>query len=213
MLVVSDLSLGAPQQPSSPANEQEECVARLLALVADYHPQKVALMGELFHPGADPGKLKVLLKTLLNTLREHAAVILLGDPTPGLMSLLKACDWHADVAPYWVCGRDLLLQGNACNDFDVEPRITETRSRRGTVIIGGENPCLALKGSPITYPCFLLSDEVAVLPAFSLYEDGNDIFGHQPQCELARKTTFRYAVAIRDRKLVPTRLHPHYPIP
>lgn len=211
MLVVSDLYLGSPA--TADPGEPDECVARLLALVADYQPKKVALMGELAHPGADPAKLTVLLKTLLNTLREQAAIVLLGEPAPNLTSILRACDWHADLAPYWVCERDLLLQGNAGTDLAAEPRILETQSKKGMVIIGGESPCLALKGGATTYPCFLLSDDVAVLPSFSTDEDGNDIFDREPQSALARKTTFRFAVAIRDRKLVPTRLYPHFPTP
>lgn len=213
-LVISDLHLGLPRatgEPVEPEGEKEEGVARLLALVADYHPKKVALVGDLVHPFADPERLILLLSTLLNALREHAAVVLLGTATPELTPILAACDWHAELPPYWVCGNDLLLQGSECELPEIAPLLVETTAKKGSVIIGTENPCLPLKGSTEAYPCFLLAEGLVVLPSFSPALKGNDILTNEPHCALARQTQFRYAVAIRDRKLVPTRLYPHSP--
>jgi putative SbcD/Mre11-related phosphoesterase len=92
-------------------------------------------------------------------------------------------------------GGFLLLHGNASAEL----------GETSFAIIGHEHPAISI-GDGIMgrkFPCFLASESLLILPAFSLWAAGSDIRTHSFMSPLANRAKFHSAVAICGTKLLP----------
>jgi metallophosphoesterase superfamily enzyme len=81
--------------------------------------------------------------------------------------------------------------------------------RRGRIIMGHEHPAISIGDGVTTSqkcPCFLISETVFVLPAFSRWAAGTNIRAYPFMSEAARAANFTQAIAICGEKLLPIRL-------
>jgi|GEM_PF-3432721 len=210
-LAVANLHLGWTPGEESPATD--ETVALLLALAADYQPERVVLLGELVHPRAPLPVTTERLRALLETLGERTGVVLLGDPADAAFDArLREAGWEAGVVPHWQCGKHLLLHG-AC---DMEagpagaPREEGEEEEEGACrVIATENPGIILgEAAPVCCPCFLLAEGVLLLPAFSPWVTPLDFRRETWHTPALRDLEWKQAVAIAAGKLLPMGLPP-----
>jgi metallophosphoesterase superfamily enzyme len=77
------------------------------------------------------------------------------------------------------------------------------------IVMGHEHPAISIGDGVTTSqkcPCFLVSDTVIVLPAFSRWAAGTDIHAHPFMSETARAAKFTRAIAICGKRLLPISL-------
>lgn len=83
------------------------------------------------------------------------------------------------------------------------------RGESARIVMGHEHPAISLKVSAVSAvkcPCFLASERVIVLPAFSQWAAGSKIGSGQFMSALANDTKFEQAIAVVSGKLLPIKL-------
>jgi metallophosphoesterase superfamily enzyme len=122
---------------------------------------------------------------------------LAGNHDRHLSKLLKKWLLPIELAGERRVGANVLVHGDRA--FTSEAR----------VIMGHEHPAISLGDGVTTSekcPCFLVSNSVIVMPAFSRWAAGTNIRAWPLMSELARSARFTQAVAICGEKLLPVRL-------
>ncbi|HWL52111.1 MAG TPA: hypothetical protein VNQ90_06740 [Chthoniobacteraceae bacterium] len=214
VVAVADLHLGHADPSASsptPASPPDEIVARLLAIVADYQPATVVLLGETIHPSAQPAAWVDLLRALLKALKERSRVVLVSSqPTPHAEALLTQCHWDEGVHPQWPAGKHLFLHGNEADPsaFHAKPAPADAppTEENGRLLFGHEHPGITLGDGVATRvlcPCFLLAPDAIVLPAFSSSTPVHDLRSGVWKGALARSRRFNQVVAITAGRLLP----------
>ena len=203
-LAVANLYLG--WTPGEEPAAGDETVAQLLALAADYQPQRVVLLGRLLHPEAPRPGTTERLRALLEALGERTGIVLTGDPDdPAFATLLREAGWEGGAVPYWQCGKHFLMHG--CAEAALPPGALEEEG--ACRVIATETPGILLgEAAPVCCPCFLFSDGVLLLPAFSPWVTPLDFrheTWHDSQLECLG---WKQAVAIAAGKLLPMGLPP-----
>lgn len=215
-LAVADLHLGYAWAHRTagnllPVTAPDETVPRLLALVADYQPEKVVLLGDIVHRAVQAPALIDLLTALLRALRERAALgLVAGNHDRALASLLTQCGWHAGLDCEWRCGDHLLLHGDESDPAFAQSRLDAVSGAGGRIVIGHEHPAITLGDGVATRvkcPCFLLAPNLLVLPAFSPWAAGSDVRARRWLSGYARAAAFEHAVAILGGKLLPVKMN------
>jgi metallophosphoesterase superfamily enzyme len=75
--------------------------------------------------------------------------------------------------------------------------------------MGHEHPAITIGDGVTTSqkcPCFLVSESVIILPAFSSWAAGTNIHAYEFMSETARAAKFTQAIAICGEKLLPISL-------
>lgn len=212
VVAVADLHLGHSGDSALPAaSPPDEIVARLLAIVADYQPKTVVLLGETIHPSAKPAAWVDLLSALLKALKERSHVVLVShQPPPETEALLTQCQWDEGFHAPWAAGKHLFLHGNEADPaaFTPQPAPDDAppTEENGRLLFGHEHPGITLGDGVTTRvlcPCFLLSPDAIVLPAFSSSTPMDDLRSGVWRGALARDRRFTQVVAIAAGKLLP----------
>jgi hypothetical protein len=97
-------------------------------------------------------------------------------------------------------GRNLLVHGD---------KAAGGNQRGLRVIMGHEHPAITIGDGVTTSqkcPCFLVSESVIILPAFSSWAAGTNIHAYEFMSETARAAKFTQAIAICGEKLLPISL-------
>jgi putative SbcD/Mre11-related phosphoesterase len=205
VLAVADLHLGyawAHRHNGQllPLSAQEDSVERLQALVDDYAPQDLVLLGDIVHSAVEVKPLREEICRLFSELSGRTALRLVaGNHDTRLAQLLTRCGLSAPLLTEWAAGADRLVHGDQ----------TLTGSTAGRVIMGHEHPAISL-GDRVTRakcPCFLVSSQLIVLPAFSTWAAGTDVRSGRFLSPLAGDVEFSQAVAIIAGKLLPVSLN------
>lgn len=213
VLAVADLHLGyawAHRHSGNllPVSAREDTVERLSALVADYAPVELVLLGDIVHRAVHVPVLKDELCRLFAELSARATLRLVaGNHDARLAPLLGACALEAEVLSEVRSGPHLLLHGDTAQQAAEE--LTAARERGGCIFIGHEHPAIGLSDGVVRsarYPCFLVAPELVVLPAFSRWSAGTEVRGRELMSPLGRGVQFARAVAIVAGKLLPVRL-------
>jgi uncharacterized protein len=122
-------------------------------------------------------------------------VLLLGNHDRKLKELIGASE--SRLARSFLQEGTLFLHGDA--------KVPDS-STAALTVIGHEHPAVSL-GDGITsaakFPCFLVSQKLIVLPAFSTWVAGTSYGSYPFMSELARNAQFEKAVAIMGNKLLP----------
>ena len=208
MLVVADLHLGYAWAQRErglllPVGAEDDTLERLLALQAEYAPREVVLLGDIVHRATPlPAVLKQLCEVVSCLASKSLLTLVTGNHDRGL----DRQDLHpARLAAAVTAGSNLLVHG----DGPTSPNPDGLR-----IVMGHEHPAVCLGDGVATQvkcPCFLVSETVLILPAFSSWAAGT-VFGSHPfMSPLAQRATFTQAVAICAGKLLPITLDTRSP--
>lgn len=205
-LVLADLHLGyawAQRQsgnllPLGPAGEEADLLA---ALVADYAPERVVLLGDVVHRAlALPGLREEICRLMSALAGVPEVEIVLGNHDRALPALLASCDLQIRASRELQLGPFLLRHGD-----DAAAR---EPGKDGWQLIGHEHPAISL-GDGVTAlkcPCFLIAESLIILPASSRWAAGSDVRSGRWMSPAAQAAEFHTAVASLADKLVPIRL-------
>ncbi len=84
--------------------------------------------------------------------------------------------------------------------------LEQVRVSQGRIFMGHEHPAVTVGdgfATSIKCPCFLVSNEVVVLPAFSHWAAGSDIARGSFMSPLARNARMTQAFAVMGENLLP----------
>jgi putative SbcD/Mre11-related phosphoesterase len=217
VLAVADLHLGyawahrlsGQLMPITPANDT---LARLQELQRDYEPREIVVLGDIVHRAMALPALEEELRELFNVLSPRSQLTFLaGNHDRELQQMMKHWLLPIELAAAREVGTNLFLHGDAANAVAhtaaASPRLKS--AARPRVIIGHEHPAISIGDGVTTSqkcPCFLVSERVIVLPAFSRWAAGTDIRCHPLMSPFARAAKFTRAIAICGDKLLPIAL-------
>jgi len=181
-----------------PISVEDDAILRLTRLVAEYKPRQTILLGDLVHAALPIPKVEGELRRLCDLLRDVTEPILvLGNHDRGLAKLSHAFSPGLRPCAHYIAGDRIFTHG----DLD------RARGNR-FIVMGHEHPAISLGDGVATsqkFPCFLRSERLLILPAFSQWAAGTSI--HQGfMSPLARSAHFTEAIAILGNNLLPVRL-------
>src|SRR5215213_7897108 len=167
LLAVADLHLGyawshRAQGQLMPVAPKDNALDRLRALIADYKPARLILLGDIVHRALPLPALIDELRALLcvaDTECNCELVLLAGNHDRKLQQLLKELGAKDALRNEYVAGENVFLHG--------DKPATHSAKRH---IIGHEHPAISLGDGVATsrkFPCFLIAEDVLTLPSFS----------------------------------------------
>lgn len=184
----------------------DETVDRLHALVADYAPRELLILGDVIHASASAPALVADLRRMLTRSDGVAVRLIAGNHDKQLASVLRQAGVDATPVDEWTLSPHLLLHGHAGNETIADARRAATRERGGRVILGHEHPAISLSDGVATSarcPSFLVGEDVLVLPAFTSWSSGTDVRGGTFLSPYTHRARLTQAVAIVAGKLLP----------
>jgi putative SbcD/Mre11-related phosphoesterase len=215
-LAVADLHLGyawAHRHSGNllPLSAREDSVERLLELVESHQPRELALLGDIVHRAVPVKALKSELCELIEALGARTRLRLIaGNHDRDLRRLLDECGIAAELVTEFEAGKHLLTHGDGVADSrTAASQLQVARARGGRVIIGHEHPAITISDGAATSvkcPCFLVSERLIVLPAFSNWAAGANVRSRRFMSAFARGETFDAAFAVLAGKILPVRL-------
>jgi putative SbcD/Mre11-related phosphoesterase len=209
LLAVADLHLGyawAHRHAGQlmPITARDTTPERLRALVADYKPERLVLLGDIVHRAVPVKPVKEALLAVLDCLPQQLTVTAIaGNHDRDIEHLLHADSRFAPVTHFSANGC-VLVHGDAASATAAEADIKTVKANHGWIVIGHEHPSVTLGDGVATwekYPCFLICDGLLVLPAFSQWAAGNS--RDEFMSPLLQCVTIRTKIAILGDRLVP----------
>ena len=190
VLAVADLHIGynwahRHEGQLLPLHQADDTVARLRQLCDFYKPTELLLLGDIVHRALPLPQIEAQLRELFAQLQNTRLRLIAGNHDRFLEKLIsQPLEAEHGVGPY------LFVHGH------------QSTPRAARTVMGHEHPAISVGDGVTTSvkcPCFLLSRQVIVLPAFSLWAAGG--------MELPLRHRFDCAVAILGDKLLPIRLN------
>ena len=180
-----------------PFGPGDRLVERLTELCSFYKPRQFVFLGDIVHQAVPVSGIIEDFHHLFSTLANECETnFILGNHDKKLRSLVKDKGFRFLTSVR--IGNFLLMHGNEA----------AAQSKDSMIIMGHERPAISL-GDGIMgakFPCFMISESVLVLPAFSLWAAGTDLRYYPPLSTVARAASFTKAVAICGKKLLPVKL-------
>jgi uncharacterized protein len=202
VLAVADLHLGYAwahryHGQMLPFGGGDQLLERLSDLCAYYKPRQFVFLGDIVHQAVPVAELINEINMIIERLADHCETkLIIGNHDKKLRSVLR--NKTVELLPFVNVGKFLLLHGNSIPDGHDS----------ATIIMGHEHPAISLgdgiKGA--RFPCFMVSERVLILPAFSLWAAGGNSRSHTFMSPIARAANFLKAVAICGGKLLPVKL-------
>ena len=214
LLVVADLHLGYAWAHRAegnllPLSRPEDTSERLLTLVERYAPEEIVLLGDIVHRAVPIAPVQDELRVLCARLGACATLRLVaGNHDRELAPLLRACELKLEISREWRVGQHLLVHGDR-DEESAERHLAAARATGGLIVLGHEHPAVSLSDGVATRakcPCFLVSGDVIVLPAFTAWAAGSEIRRGRFLSPYARLTVFDRAIASVNGKLLPVSL-------
>jgi DNA ligase-associated metallophosphoesterase len=206
LLAVADLHLGFAwaqriRGQLLPAGAPDDTLTRLVSLVEEYQPEKLVVLGDVVHAAVEVSALEDAMRGFVGRFADGPKLqFILGNHDRGLESLLAR--WRLPVALH----RELLIEGHALRHGDDDSAAPfELAAPAGRCVIGHEHPAFALDDGVATRvkcPCFLDSERLIVLPAFSNWAAGCDIRSGRFLGRLARSARFTTALVCVGPRLL-----------
>jgi putative SbcD/Mre11-related phosphoesterase len=211
VLAVADLHLGyawahrlsGQLMPITPTNDT---LARLQELQRDYEPREIIVLGDIVHRAMALAVLEEEIRGLFNALSPRSQLVFLaGNHDRNLQKMLDQWLLPIRLVPSREVGGHLLVHGDASiSSTDASGKSPE--ERRGVrIMMGHEHPAISIGDGVTTSekcPCFLVSENVIVLPAFSHWAAGTNIRAYPFMSTIAQQAKFQCAVAIVGEKLL-----------
>jgi DNA ligase-associated metallophosphoesterase len=213
-LLVADLHLGyawAHRQQGNlmPIKAGEDTIDRLHALAVDYAPREIVVLGDIIHAETKAEALLAELRRLHALIDGTAVNLIAGNHDAKLAGMLRRAGVRSELLREHTLGKHLLVHGDGADEAAAEARCAEVSARGGLVILGHEHPAIGISDGVATSarcPCFLVGDDVLVLPAFSPWAAGADVRGRTYLSPYLRRARLTRAVAIVAGKLLPMSL-------
>jgi len=213
-LLVADLHLGyawAHRQQGNlmPIGGAEDTLDRLQALVNEYAPREIIVLGDIIHAAVAE---KAVL-TDLRRLNELGAPVSLiaGNHDKQLALMLRRAGVDAVLRREIELGGNLLLHGDFGDETMAEACCLSIAAQGGRVILGHEHPAISLSDGFVTRlhcPCFLLGDDVLVLPAFSRWSAGANVRNGAFLSPYLRRAYLTQTIVIVADRLLPVPIRP-----
>jgi putative SbcD/Mre11-related phosphoesterase len=206
ILAVADLHLGYAWAHRAggqlmPIVRDDDTVQQLVELQQDYNAGEIVFVGDIVHRAIPVAAIEAEVRAIVDALAPHVRLTFLaGNHDRELQPLLKRWRLDIELAPFRTIGSNTLTHG----DQPLPLNLKQTRT-----IMGHEHPAISIGDGVTTSqkcPCFLISDTVIILPAFSRWAAGTNIRSYPFASDLAREAHFTRAIAICGDKLLPVRL-------
>ena len=201
-LVAADLHLGyvwAHRQAGQllPISAPEDTIDRLEALVSEYHPAQLILLGDIVHRALPIPAIRLQLDNLRTRLAATTIRWIAGNHDRNLEPLLPdiLLETELTLAPH------LLIHGDQATSA-----ILACLDPNAWLIMGHEHPAINVHDrvtTSVKCPCFLVAPRILILPAFSPWSAGSNIRTTQFLSPLARETQFTAAYAVLANHLLP----------
>ena len=185
-----------------PLSAPDDTIDRLLALAADYRAEQVVLLGDIVHRAVPVPALREQLASLASQLESVTIRWIAGNHDAQLAALLAECgldgitlEREVAIGPHW------LTHGDEAGALE--------RLGIGRLIMGPEHPAIHLGdgvATSVKCPCFLVSERVLVLPAFSSWAAGGNVRSGRYMSAIAQGARFTHAFAIMGRRILPVEL-------
>jgi putative SbcD/Mre11-related phosphoesterase len=205
-VAIADLHLGYPWAHRHsgqllPLTVPDDTLERALELAASYGAKRLVILGDIVHRAVSLPAIKDELCAFFARITDRLELVFLGgNHDRGLNALLRECGLPIQTAAELSLGRFLLAHGDAAQtDIPIGAQL----------IMGHEHPAISLSdhaASTAKCPCFLVSNRVLVLPAFSRWAAGSNVRNGSFLSTHASKANFVRAVAIVAGKLLPVSL-------
>lgn len=211
-LAVADLHLGYVWAHRAagqmlPISARDDTLDRLAALIADYAPERVALLGDIVHAAMPLAPLEAQLARLRDEIGAGVRLHwLAGNHDRRLARLLEKMGGTVVVERELALGPHRLAHGDDCPENEAAGRFAAVRAAGGRWFIGHEHPALTLGdgvATSVRCPCFLVAPELIVLPAFSSWAAGVRLSAGEGLSAFTRAARFTHRVAIAAGKLLP----------
>lgn len=205
VLAVADLHLGyawahrlsGQLMPITPTNDTLE---RLAELQRDYEPGEIVVLGDIVHRAMALSVLEEEIRDLYDTLSPRSKLTFLaGNHDRDLQRVLMEWQLPIELQPSRQIDGHTLVHGD----------VVAEGPANGCVVMGHEHPAISIGDGVTTSqkcPCFLVSDAVMVLPAFSRWAAGTNVRVYPFMSETARAARFTRAIAICGERLLPIRI-------
>lgn len=210
LLAVADLHLGYAWTHRArgqifPLSVPEDTLPRLLALLDEYKPATLALLGDIIHGAAPVAEFREQLFDMLAVLRERVNLVLIaGNHDRYLPGMLEE-----NVPREFRAGPHILMHGDGIDETLAVEDLREVERAGGRIIVGHEHPAIVL-GDNVAHsarvPCFLESPNLLVLPAFSEWAAGGNVRKRDFFSGFLKVSPPERAVAILAGKLLPVAL-------
>jgi len=206
VLAVADLHLGYAWAHRlagqlMPITPPTDTLARLSELQRDYAPREIVVLGDIVHRAVALASLEKEMRELIEILSAQSRLTLLvGNHDRQLHEVAKRWALAIELAESREVGSNLLVHGDKA--------ITGQRPGQ-RIVMGHEHPAISIGDGVTTSqkcPCFLVSDSVIILPAFSNWAAGTNIRAYEMMSETARAAHFTRAIAVCGDKLLPVSL-------
>jgi uncharacterized protein len=181
LLAIADLHIGyawAHRHAGQmmPITARDTTPERLRALVDDYEPERLVLLGDIVHRAVPVGPINEGLLDVLNCLpRELTITAIAGNHDRHLERLLPS-DTRFVPVKHFAANGCVFVHGDSDSAAVAKTEIQDAKNNRGWVVMGHEHPSVTLGDGVATwqkYPCFLVCAGLLVLPAFSQWAAGN----------------------------------------
>ena len=206
VLAVADLHLGYAWAHRlagqlMPITPPTDTLSRLSELQRDYAPREIVVLGDIVHRAVALASLKKELHELIENLSAQSQLTFLaGNHDRQLQDVLQQWAMPIELAESREVGGNLLVHGD---------KATAGQRQGQRIVMGHEHPAISIGDGVTTSqkcPCFLVSDTVIILPAFSNWAAGTNIRAFEMMSETARAAKFTQAIAICGDKILPVSL-------
>ena len=182
-----------------PITPPTDTLARLKELQGDYQPKEIVVLGDIVHRAVALESLEKEMREIMAGLSQSHLTLLLGNHDRRLQQVVKQWGLLVELAEVREMRGHVLVHGDKAL----------TRNGKQRIIMGHEHPAISIGDGVTTSqkcPCFLVSDTVIVLPAFSNWAAGTNIRAYEMMSEAARAADFTQAIAICGDKMLPVSL-------
>lgn len=210
-LAVADLHLGyawASRREGKlfPVTGPDETIDRLVQLQQDYQPQVLAVLGDIVQRALPIPQLREEFERLFAALAASTELVLIqGNHDRNLSLLLESWKAPVQLVDHYAAADHMLVHGDGDKAQSASWR-KALKNKGARILMGHEHPATCVGDGVASWakcPCFLVSDEVIILPAFSQWAAGT-IFPRYPfMSALAQSAHFTQAYAILADKLLP----------
>ncbi len=207
VLAVADLHLGyawthRARGQMLPLSAPDDTIKRLYALLDDYQPKTLALLGDIVHGVVHVEAVRDEVSAILAALGARTTLALIAGNHDRHLRQIVAAPLLTEFRP----GPHLLLHGDLPDEATAASHLANLQAGGGRIFMGHEHPAISL-GDGVAHhvrvPCFLVTDELVVLPAFSDWAAGTNVRSRDFLSPLTRRAEPSRAVAILAGKLLP----------
>jgi len=211
VLAVADLHIGyawAHRQTGQlmPITVPEDTGERLTELQREYQAEQIVLVGDIVHRALPIAPLEEELTRLLGSLPAGVKIRLVaGNHDRNIDRLLHAPS-KLEVTTHFAAAGCVFIHGDAGSAEMANETIRDAERTNQWIVMGHEHPSVTLSDGAATwekYPCFLICDQLIVLPAFSRWAAGNSREDYMSPLLACKSVELR--VAVLGHRLVPIR--------